>query len=174
MYKNTNHTLIKWIISACFILIIPIICIIANYFYTKALITRKLTEANQAALHSTQYSIDTQLQSTLTISQYIFLDPTFSARALRSANEDEFLDNMSACLTQLQTYQQVNSNMEIMLYLPYKDYIITDDTANKADFIYNTIASKNPLHLNQDTWQQLLSYNYKSRFIISPSFSYAN
>lgn len=171
--QKSNKMLKKWIISSCFISLIPIISIIINFFYTKDLLTQKLNESNKAALNSLRYSIDNQLQAMLDISQYIILSPAFSNSTLNTLEE---ADNFNAipCQQYLKHYKQVNQDLDIMIYFPNRDFIITPEMANRTDYTFNTIMSQSKLvsSISYEEWTTRLKNPVKNQFIIDSKYSY--
>ena len=173
-FQTSNKILIKWIISGCFILIIPMACIIINYLYTKDLLEKKVNESNKATLNSTRYNIDSQLQSILNISHYIILNPAFSNSALNTTTQSDFLTKVESCQQYLKNYKQVNQNLDIMVYFPNREFILTPEMANSTYYTFNTILSRKSYlpEITYEEWTSLINTPKMNQFIIDPKLSY--
>jgi AraC-like DNA-binding protein len=175
-FHTSNKVLVKWILSGCFILLLPMACIIANFFYTKELLTKKIDEANRVTLAGLRNSIDIQLQSILDVSQNIIMSTTFSNRVLNARNENDFLSRMRDCQQYLKNYKQLNRNIDIFIYFPNRDFIVTPETANNSFFLYNSIATttKTSRNVTYDTWKELLKEPVINHYFIDSQYSYSN
>lgn len=167
--------LFRWIWASCMILVIPVICILINYVYTKSLLIGKINESNQAILENIRYSIDTKLSSAIELAEYVILDSDFKALTLTNLSRREFLNYVEKCQQNLNSYRYINSDIDVLLYTPYYDYIITVATANSSRYIYNTLASMQSMELPQEEWLGLLTAPYfTSSCFISDQYSYSN
>ena len=142
--------LFRWIWASCMILVIPVICILINYVYTKSLLIGKINESNQAILENIRYSIDAKLSSAIELAEYVILDSDFKALTLTNLSRGEFLNYVEKCQKNLNSYRYINSNIDVLLYTPYYDYIISVATANSSRYIYNTLASMQSMNLSQE------------------------
>lgn len=167
--------LFRWIWASCMILVIPVICILINYVYTKSLLIGKINESNQAILENIRYSIDAKLSSAIELAEYVILDSDFKALTLTNLSRGEFLNYVEKCQKNLNSYRYINSNIDVLLYTPYYDYIISVATANSSRYIYNTLASMQSMNLSQEEWLGLLKAPYfTSSCFISDQYSYSN
>lgn len=175
-YHTNNKVLLKWIISGCVILLIPMTCIIINFLYTKDLLTQKINESNRVTLSSTRYTIDNRLQSLLDISKYITLNSAFSNKTLNTSSHELFINKMITCKQVLNNYKQINPDIDILVYFPNRNFIITPDTANDSKNIYDSISTnlRNQQDITFQQWNALLDERKKNQFFIDSKFSYRN
>lgn len=180
MYKKSalwifNHnTLTKWILSCCLILLIPLISIIVNYFYTRNLISKKITEANAISLGSIQNSIDDNLSSILNTAWYLSLDETFQRLGRGYTDTSQYDSILDDCLNRLKIYRHLYPDMDILVYLPFLDYILTNSTANSTEYIHNTLSTLFDMDTAIDEWREILGKNYKNQFLLDSQLSYSN
>lgn len=167
--------LCRWICAGCMILVIPIICILVNYAYTKTLVIHKINESNQAILENIRYSIDTKISSAIELAEVVILDSDFKALTLTNLSRSEFLNYVEQCQKNLSNYRYIHSDIDVLIYTPYYDYIITVATANSSRYIYNTLIFMQTMDVSKDEWISLLRAPYfTSSCFISDQFSYSN
>lgn len=180
MYKKStlwifNHnTLTKWILSCCLILLIPLASIIVNYFYTRNLISEKITEANAISLGSIQNSIDDNLSSILNTAWYLSLDETFQRLGRGYTDTSQYDSILDDCLNRLKIYRHLYPDMDILVYLPFLDYVLTNSTANSTEYIHNTLTTLYRMDTGIDEWREILGKNYKNQFLLDSQLSYSN
>ncbi len=174
-YKNWRcSALSQWIISGCIVLMIPILCAVINFFINKNLIERKINQVNDFMLKNIQYNIDFKLNGLQEISRYIQLDERFNSYALNRGGEKEFLTQVQKCYSVLKTFVAANPDIDIMLFIPGKEYALTSSTANRMEFIYNTLYSQKKTTLSYEEWRAIGTAGYQNEFLISDELSYEN
>lgn len=169
-----NHTLYKWIVVGCIALMIPIGCAIINYFINKNLVERKINQVNNFMLENIRYNIDDHLNDILETTRYHMLDQNFTLCAMNAGEERRFLALVLKCFQRLQISEGSNPDIELMMYLRKKEYLLSSRTANQLDYIYASLISRGKLCLSLEEWKKELTGNNKSGFLISKNMSYGN
>lgn len=174
MIRNKNKILFRWILSCILILLIPCISIIYNYIYNSHIINKQIHDANKTVLTNIQYAIDNKLDSIMNLNHLLLIDTNIEY-LFSSDNEDYFQDHSQNYYSQLINYTYVYGDLDIMLYLPKKDFIITTNTANNTSAIFNTIKFMKKPNISYENWKEMLdTYYLRGDFLISPYYSYKN
>lgn len=169
-----SSLLIKWILSCLLILIIPMISLFTNYFFSQAMIVRKITDANKTVLVNMKNTVDNKLQSILNLNHLLLIDNNFN-NLFSPFDETSFYDAIQKSYKKLNNYSYVYSDLDIMIYIPYKDYIIANGVATSAETIFNTLTYKKNPDISFADWYSLLNDDYsKGVFFLSPYASYRN
>ncbi len=166
-----QSTLYRWIILGCITLTIPIICAVINFFINKNLIERKINQVNDFVLQNIKYNIDTHMDDILQTAHYYLMNPDYSLYAFSTKDEDLFNSRMHDCYKSMRLFQCANPDIEVMIYLKDRDYLITSSTANQLSYIHNTMISRGRISVNMDTLRQQLTVEQKG-FRISDTMSY--
>lgn len=168
------YTLYKWIVLGCIALMIPIACAIINFFINKNLVERKIDQVNHFMLQNIQYSIDSKLNDLQEVSKYYLLNQDFALYTLNVKDQVRFLERVRGCHQTMQLSANANSDIEIMLYIKEKEYILGSATANEIAHVYGSLQSQGKLPLSLEEWKKQLVRDGKSGFLISDILSYAS
>ncbi len=169
-----NYTLYKWIMFGCIALMIPIICAVINIFVNKSLVESEVKKLNDFILKNIQYNIDDRLNDMIDLSNYYLVNIGDTNTSLKSEDYEYFNEQVDNCYDLLHIAYLSNPNIETILYIPSKDYIIGSMTANKIEYIYNTLVSQGKTTLSLEQWKEELVSQNKNRFTISKNMSYVN
>lgn len=168
------YTLYKWIVLGCIALMIPIVCAIINFFINKDLVERKINQVNNFMLQNIQYSIDNKLDDLLALSKYYLLNQDFTLYALNVKDEKKFMERMQDGHQAMSLSRAADSDIEIMLYIREKEYILGSSTANQLEYIYGSLQSQGKLSISLEEWKAHLIRKDKSGFVISEVMSYVS
>lgn len=168
------YTLYKWIVVGCIALMIPITCAVINFFINKDLVERKVDQVNDFMLKNIQYNIDNKLDNILEMAKYYLLNHDFSLYALTVSDEQRFLDRVRSGHQAMKLSGMANPDMEIMMYIREKDYILGSSTANDIAYVYGSLQSQGRLLLSLEEWKDALKQQDKSGFMISDVMGYMN
>lgn len=169
-----RYTLWKWILLGCIALMIPIMCAVINFFINKDFTERKIEEANEFSLNQVRYSIDKKLSSLLEVSKYCLMDENFTIYTLNTKSRDQFLKRVRECYRVLKVIGTANPDIELMLYIPEKEYILDTGTANDLSYLYDTLASQNRISVSKEEWERQLNGEYRNMFLISDQLGYGH
>lgn len=169
-----HHTLYKWILLGCIALMIPIGCAVINYFINKSLVERKINQVNQFMLETIRYNIDENLGDILETTRYHMLDKDFTLPALNAKDEKRFQSLVLNCYHRMRLTEGSNPDIELILYLREKEYLLSSRTANKIDSIYRSLRARGSITLPLEEWKKKLTGSGKSGFMISRDMSYGN
>lgn len=172
MQKWKYSALFQWIISGCIVLMIPVLCAVINFFINKNLIERKIHQVNDFVLKNVQYNIDDRLSDLQEISRYIQIDESFNGYALSREGGDKFLTQVRKCFSTLKTFATANPDIDVLIYVPGEEYALTSSTANRLEYIWNTLNTKKPSSLNYEDWRSLVKTGYQNEFLISEKLTY--
>lgn len=168
------YTLYKWIVLGCIALMIPIACAIINFFINKNLVERKIDQVNNFMLENIKYSIDNKLGDLREASQYYLLNQDFALYTLSVKDEKQFLERVQKCHQTMRLSATANPDVEIMLYLKEREYLLASATANEIQNIYGSLQSQKKLPLSLEAWKASLGEHKTSRYLISDILSYKN
>jgi two-component system response regulator YesN len=169
-----SSLLLRWILSCLLILMIPMISIIANFFFSQTVIVKKINDANETVLINMKNTVDTKLQSILNLNHLLLIDKSF-INLFNSFDKSSFFNEVQNSYVQLNNYSYVYNDLDIMIYIPYHNYIVTNGVANSPETIYNTLTYKKKFDIPLTEWYSLLNGDYsKGVFFLSPYASYRN
>lgn len=175
MLTRTKTVLLQWIMTCILILLIPFITIIVNYYISRKIINEQVKNSSNIILSHMQNAIDNKLQSIRNLSYLLLLDDNF-IKLSNSWDSDEFFDLAQTCYDELNSYNYVYNDINILIYYPYRDYVITTGVSNTASSIYNSMyyaSNKNMISYND--WLSLIGDDYsKSSYFFSDYCSYKN
>lgn len=166
-------TMTRWILTGCIILLIPILCAIVNFVINKRLLERKTDQLNSFMLKNIQYNIDTKLNDIQSISNYLLLDGNFNKYALNTNDTMRFHSQIDECYGKLNLYYSANPDIDIMIYLPAREFLLTTSTANCFPYACGTLQKQGRLD-GGDTWKEAILNNQAGAFLISEELSYRN
>lgn len=169
-----RQTLYRWIILGCTALMIPTICAFINYYINKNLIEKKIDQVNQFMLENIKYNIDAKLEDMLNLSKQLLLDEQFTMNSLRTRDDKQFQERVLNCFERLKLSYRANSSMEVMLYIPERDFIIDSVTANTLESIYISLESRGRISVTQKEWREELGGIKQNGFLISDKLGYLN
>lgn len=169
-----NNTLLKWILVGCIVLMIPLISAIINFFINRNLLEQKIEQVNRFMVKNIQYGIDAKLEDIQNAAKQYQMDEKFSNYQLKVADESDFLRQVQICQEELELLRRVNSDMEIMIYLPQKDYILSSKTANTVENVYDSLMYRNQIQMSIEDWRDYLSRTTKGEVLIADQMSYSN
>lgn len=168
-----NNTLIKWIFFGCVTLLIPILCAGINYLINRELLANRTSQVSRFSLENIQYNIDSRLESASALARLFLSDDLFSAYSLNVEDDILFLERVRKCCQNLKISRKANQEMEVVVYLPEKDYFINSDTANSLTNVYGSLASSNKIDMTEEEWRKRLDWKQDNGFTISASLSYS-
>lgn len=169
-----SSLLLRWILSCLLILMIPMISIIANFFFSQTVIVKKINDANETVLINMKNTVDTKLQSILNLNHLLLIDKSFN-NLFNTIDKSSFFNEAQNSYVQLNNYSYVYNDLDIMIYVPYHNYIITNGVANSPETIFNTLTYKKKFDISLTEWYSLLNGDYsKGVFFLSPYVSYRN
>lgn len=169
-----NQTLYRWIILGCIALMIPVVSAIINFLINKDLVERKINQVNDFMLKNIQHSVDNKLDDILEMSKYYLLHEDFTLYALNVEDEELFQNRVGKCYQTMKLSGIANPDIDMMMYLREKDYIIGSKTANKTEHIYRSLISQKKMTVSLEEWREQLKQGERSGFLISENLSYAN
>ena len=164
----------RWILVGCIVLMIPLISAVINFFINKNLIERKIRQVNTFMLKNIQYSIDAKLEDIQKIARQYQLDEGFSSYALNVKENMAFLRRVENCYRDLVLSRRANPNIETMIYIPGKEYILDSTTANTIENIYGSLQAKNRIAVSLEEWKTILNRENRNELLITEYMSYAN
>lgn len=169
-----SSLLLRWILSCLLILMIPMISIIANFFINQSVIINKINDANETVLINMKNTVDTKLQNILNLNHLLLIDKSFN-NLFNTIDKTSFINEAQNSYVELNNYSYVYNDLDIIIYIPYYDYIITNGVANSPETIFNTLTYKKKFDITKNEWYSLLNGDYsKGVFFLSPYVSYRN
>lgn len=172
-----NSVLAEWIFTGVLILLIPIAYVILTAFYSRQLLQDKLEEMSGITLNNVQYSIDGYLNDLRENSYYILMGKQYQNLEKMVSNDEMFLNAVEVSFADLANKGKYNNEIDTLIYLPEKDFIVTNSVADYSEFIYNSIKYKiieteDSSMISREQWLKTLNEMHKNQFIISTAISY--
>ncbi|MDO5417862.1 MAG: helix-turn-helix domain-containing protein [Lachnospiraceae bacterium] len=162
----------QWIVSGSIVLMIPIICAMVNFFINKNLLERKINQITVFMLENIQYNLDQKLEDLKEVSTSIQYGKDFHAYSFQLKNEQDFIRQANKSYQELKAFHLTKPELDILMYLPERKYIIDSATANRSDMIYNTLMQKKRISVPQEEWENTLGQDLKAGFRIAEDLSY--
>ncbi|MBT9776182.1 helix-turn-helix domain-containing protein [Clostridium sp. MCC353] len=172
---RTKTVLLQWIMTCIIILLIPFVTIIVNYCISRKIINEQVKNSSNIILSHMQKAIDGKLQSIRNLSYLLLLDDNF-INLSNAWGSDEFFDLAQTCYDKLNSYNYVYNDINILVYYPYKDYVITTGVSNTSASIYNSMYYASQKNMTSyDNWISLIGNDYsKASYFFSEYCSYKN
>ncbi len=174
MKLNIDNTLYKWIVLSCIALAIPILCAIINVFISKNLVEGEVNKVNAFVLQNIQYNIDDRLDDISELLDFHLLNSNFNMYTLNVENERLFREKVNKWYDTMRLSYGANPNIETVLYIPSKEYIINSNTANEIEYIYGSLIQQKKLEISLDEWKEVLMSQKKNRYTIAENTGYIN
>lgn len=180
--RQKRSVLIGWAFSYFIILLIPMITIVANYFYYVYVIREGICYANELVLDNLSASVDSYLEKQISFYSYVYSDDDLYSIMSNAKKNNYFYSDVAAVKVKLNAYGDNMANMSCLLYLPEKDYVIYNDGASDSEKIYNTYRFCFDDMISYEEWMNILGAEYKNKFFVerflhhksdSPSLVYA-
>ncbi len=172
-FTRTKTVLLQWIMTCIIILLIPFVSIIINYCISRKIINEQIENSNHIILSHMQNAIDGKLQSIRNLSYLLLLDDNF-VKLSNARDDDAFFTQSQICYDELTSYRYVYKDINILVYYPGRDYVLTGGVANPSASIYNSMnyASRKSM-IPYEEWLSLIGNDYsKSAYFFSDSCSY--
>lgn len=174
MMKGRQKILYRWIVLGCAALVIPLLCAIINFALNMKLMSRNVEQISDFMLGNIQHTIDAKLSSIRDTANHYLLDEHFNMYALGVDNSRTFMKNVQDCYQVLEVASRADTELEIMIYIPEKQYIIDSATANDVSHIYRSLAMNQKISLSQEEWCEALRMTQNSTYDISDIYTYGN
>ena len=172
--KRGRGILFKLTALGCIAILIPLLCAVINFLVNTRLMKNKIEQISDFMLTNVQNTIDGKLGSILNTANYYLTDTDFNMYALGVEAQDQFLKNVQECYGLLYLSAIANSEQEIMIYLPEKNYIIDSSTANDVSHIYRSLVMQKKITITQEEWCKLLMEGQNNGFVVSDIYTYGN
>ncbi len=153
---------------------IPITCAVINFFINRNMVTRKAEESNEFMLRNIQYNIDSKLANLLDLTKYCLLDSNFNIYRLSARDDKQFLERVRRCYETLDLVGRANPDVEMMMYLPEREYLVDTKTGNHIQHIYDSLVSQGKISVGIGEWKKQISKGYKNQFLITDELAYGN
>lgn len=177
--KCRNSVLAEWIFAGVLILMIPMTFVIFNAFYSRQMIQDKLEEMSGITLNNIRYSIDDYLSALRESAYYILMGNPYQNLEKFVVEDERFSEAVDTCYRDLKNKGTYNRDIESMIYLPERDFIITNWAANEFEAMYNSIKFKYMIGkedreeiISENEWRELLKERHKNDFLISTKIHY--
>lgn len=137
-HSHKKTVLLQWIITGIIILLIPFISIVINFVIGRNIINKQAGSSNRLILSHMKDAIDDKLKSIRNLSYLLLLDNDILELSAASG-EDDFWSKTQLCYEKLENYTYIYNDMNIIIYYPARDYILTSGVSNSAASIYKAI-----------------------------------
>ena len=169
-----HHTLTRWIVLGCVTMMIPIVCAGINTAVNRSFMEKKIREVNEFSLNGIRHSIDKKLSNLTEVAKYCLTDTDFSMYRLETKDSSQFLVRARECWRILNLITLANENVEIMVYLPEQNYIVDSRTANKIQFLYDSLTAQKRISVSLEEWKAELDVVRRNQFLVSDQLGYGN
>lgn len=172
---HTKTVLLQWVATCIIILLIPFVSIIINFFISRSIINRQIENSNRVIMNHMQAAIDDKLRTIRNLSYLLLLDDNLQKLSAASDRE-AFLSQAQVCYEELNHYNYIYNDMNIIIYYPSRDYIVTGGVANESASIYNAMRYSYQGELPAyEEWMALIGADYsKSRYFLNEYCNYNN
>lgn len=173
-----NSILAGWIFAGVIALLVPMIFVIISAGYSRRLLREKIEEMSRITLNNLQYSIDGYLNDLREAAYYCLSDSGFLLLEKLSAGGDAFLPAADECFRVLKSRGEYGKGIDYLIYFPANDYILTDQTAGYAGYVYDSIYYNSGIKgegremVSGAEWRFRLGQGYRNDCLISDLFSY--
>ena len=160
---------IEWLCSYMIILMIPVVTIFVNYFWNKQVIQNEIYEANNLILNNLGEEIDRYLNREVSFYTCLMKDKTFW-KVIGSRKKDaSFYYNVEELRRIINIY---DPDISALIYLKGLDYVIGNEVASDTKGMHSGMDILFSDTMEYDVWLELLSEEYKSRFLFQRGLCY--
>ncbi len=163
-----NSILLQWVLICIIILLIPVVSIVFNFLVSRKIINEQIRKSNYVALSHLQKTIDQKLQSIKNLSHLLLLDNSFLYLSETSEDRSDFFTQVQACYEELANYNYIYSDMNILIYYPAIDYILTTGAANTSASVYDSMSySYQGEMISYEEWMDTIGADYsRARYFL--------
>lgn len=174
-HSHKKTVLLQWVITGIIILLIPFISIVINFVIGRKIINKQAGSSNRLILSHMKDAIDDKLKSIRNLSYLLLLDNDILELSAASG-EDDFWSKAQLCYEKLENYTYIYNDMNIIIYYPARDYILTSGVSNSAASIYKAIKYSYSGEMpSYEDWMKLIDGDYsKSAFFLNQFCNYTN
>ncbi|MDO5416840.1 MAG: helix-turn-helix transcriptional regulator [Lachnospiraceae bacterium] len=174
-FAHSKSILMQWILTSIIILFIPFISILINYSISKKIISSQVKNSSDIILSRMQNAIDSKLQGIRNLSYRLLLDDKF-IQLSQAQDRQDFLSQSQICYEELKNYHYAYPDINILIYYPNQDYIVTSGASCPSSFIYNSMNYASPkTMLPYEEWLSLIGSDFtKSSYFFSDYCNYNN
>lgn len=162
---------VSWAASYLLILLIPILGGFVSSSYTSHVIRQEIQNANQLILSNLQDQIDELMEDEKSALSFLYANSQLSAFTAIEEGDPYFHYGAQELIELLSAYQVSNPDLDILIYYPKRDYVLSPRTANFSRYAYNGKF----FYLNDppsyEEWMEKLSAQYHNEFLIAPDLS---
>lgn len=174
-HVHTKTVLLQWVLTCIIILLIPFVSIIINFFIGRNIINKQIQNSNHVIMNHMQNAIDDKLQSIKNLSYLLLLDNNLLKLSEISYQED-FLSQAQICYNELNNYNYIYNDLNMIIYYPARNYVITSGVANESASVYNAMNySYHGDMISYEEWMSVIGADYStSRYFLSDYCNYNN
>lgn len=171
---HRNHMLARWIIMGCIVVMIPVLCSFIVFMLNKKVLEQKMAQVNGFIIKDIRHNIDDRLTDIINIAQSIYLDIDFGENRLNTNDEILFRSRVVTCFEKLRTYGIANSEAEVFVYLPEKEFLLTTTAADDMRYIYGTLKHEKKMEASQEEWKEQIISAPVNTVLMAKNMSYRN
>lgn len=171
--KELRSVIITWLISYVLIFLVPIFSFMFLFSYTNSFVVREINESNEVLLSNIQNNIDGILETLDIASTSNIFNKHFEKLFNLKSDSSEFRYELLSSVDRLYVNYQANPIVDIIVYLPQEQYLISSKTANHISYIYGSLNIQEN-SIAEDEWIDLLDNTYRDSYFISSHISYRN
>lgn len=162
---------VSWAVSYLLILLIPIAGGFVSSSYTSRVIRQEIQNANQLILSSLQDRIDELMEDEKSALSFLYTNSQLNAFTAIEEGDPYFYYEARELLKLLSAYQISNPGLDILIYYPKRDYVLSPRTANFSRYAYNGKFFYLDDPPSYGEWMEKLSAQYHNEFLIAPDLS---
>ena len=167
MKKGKKSVLFEWAGSYVIVLVIPLITIFLNYYLNMETIRSEIYSANEVVLDNLGNEIDRIMAEQENLYNYLYTDTFFSSWVSHEEINPVFYYDAGRLMTQIKYYLRYSSDVKCLMYMPDKNYLVHNTSANNAKHIYIALSSEYQNYPEYDEWIEMLSGEYNNEFIFA-------
>lgn len=163
----------KWLISYLLILLTPFVSVIFSYNYAHGIVVSEVEASNRQTLFGVMTGVNDALSQLPYTAESLSRNGDFTD----TLNAQKSLSRLRALLPDLRgvlnTYQRPFDDLELMVYLPGGDYLVTSSTANSRERLCDTVRIMQRQDVSGGFFPALDTPDYGGYFLFSGLYSYA-
>lgn len=133
-----------------------------------------MAQVNGFIIKDIRHNIDDRLTDIINIAQSIYLDIDFGENRLNTNDEILFRSRVVTCFEKLRTYGIANSEAEVFVYLPEKEFLLTTTAADDMRYIYGTLKHEKKMEASQEEWKEQIISAPVNTVLMAKNMSYRN
>lgn len=165
MRKNKS-VIVQWVLSYLIILLIPVVTIFINYYYSTNMIKQEIYDSNKLVLENLADNVDEYIYEQRSFYAFIVTNNLFATLIKSDKKDAWFYDNVSELYEQIEKYDSWRKKVVSLVYMQETDYVIGKGGSDSRSY-YSSLNRTWQQQTDYAEWKDFLSEEYQNEFMVN-------